>query len=71
MKYVFFHPDLTQARAAELVKELGFLGICDLVHVLAEDMDGSIELKGHGIQITIKNRKARERAFEKWKRGKV
>jgi len=41
----FLKNGLTLERARELVKELGFLGIVDLVTVLAESIDGAIECK--------------------------
>lgn len=42
----FLNKELTEARACELVAELGVLGVVDLLYVIAEKMDGSMSLKG-------------------------
>ena len=52
----FLTKTLTVARAEELVKELGFLGIVDLVTFMAERMDGGMECKGPRVLVKIKVR---------------
>lgn len=49
---------LTEERAKVLVEELGFLGICDLVCLMASTMNGGISLKDGRVFVQIKPRKA-------------
>ncbi len=41
---IFLNKNLTEARARELVEELGFLGIVDLLVVLSHSIDGEIKV---------------------------
>lgn len=40
----FLLESMTEERAKALTDELGFLGICDLVHYLAPQTHGSLEM---------------------------
>lgn len=50
----FLNQDLTRERAEALVAELGFLGICDLVHVWAEKTDGGIACEGDRVIVKVR-----------------
>ena len=52
----FLKRDLELARARELVAELGFLGIVDLVQLMAAAMDGTIKCDGPRVVVWIKKR---------------
>lgn len=52
----FLNKELTEARACELVTELGVLGVVDLLYLIAEKMDGAMSLKGQRVSIVIKAR---------------
>ena len=55
---------LTHERAVELLGELGFLGVVDLVALMAEGMNGSIECESERYIVKIK-RKPRPRGQKK------
>ena len=50
------HRTLTLERAEELVEELGFVGVVDLVCLIASKMDGSLECVGPRVNVRIKKR---------------
>ena len=52
----FLMEGLTQECAVELLDELGFLGICDLVTLMAAAMEGSVECESERILVKIKRR---------------
>ncbi len=62
---IFLNKALNDERAQALVEELGFLGICDLVQLMAERMDGSIECVGPRIVVKIKKRPRPKRVTAK------
>lgn len=59
---VFLNKTLTKERAVELVNELGFLGICDLVQLLAVNMKGTLECDGPLIHVKIKRKPRAKKA---------
>lgn len=52
----FLTKTLTEERARELIKELGFLGIVDLLQLMSETMDGALECTGPRVIVKIKRR---------------
>lgn len=61
----FLNQELSPGRAKQLLKELGFLGIVDLVTLMAIGMDGSIEASGPRVVVKIKKRSHRVKSTEK------
>lgn len=51
---VMLNKTLTLARAEELVKELGFLGVVDLVTLIASKMDGTLKCVSPRVVVHIK-----------------
>lgn len=60
------HDHVSAARAAELLDELGFLGVCELVEAFANKTEGSLSWKSHRVTVELKTRKAAERARAKF-----
>lgn len=50
----FLCEGLTEERAKTLVDELGFLGVCDLVRLIASTINGSISLKDGRVFVQVK-----------------
>lgn len=60
------HEYVAAERAEELLTELGFLGVCELVEAFANKAEGGITWKSHRCTVAFKTRKASERARAKF-----